>query len=63
MTVSLRLKGGQPQGNFLSSQAPGTYINAFLVLVRFALTFEFFQRWKGQQPPDVLFKNIEVVIQ
>lgn len=52
-----------PTGAFsFFSGVPVTYVNAFLVLVRFALTFEFFQRWKGQQPPNVLFKDIQVVV-
>lgn len=62
VTVGLRLQGRQSQGNFSLSSGPMTYVNAFLVLVRFTGTLEFFQRWKGHQPPNILFKNIQVVV-
>lgn len=50
-------------GSSPSSGLAPTYLDVLLVFVRLALISEFFQGWKGQQPPNILLKNIKMVIQ
>ena len=50
-------------GSSPSSGLAPTYLDVLLVFVRLTLISEFFQGWKGQQPLNILLKNIKMVIQ